>query len=58
LPAFLQSVFVAVGEDNIVRVEFVYEPPQQGSQDELVFERGTPQEAQVGVLGDDARDVV
>ncbi|KAF6262215.1 NPL4 family-domain-containing protein [Scenedesmus sp. NREL 46B-D3] len=44
-----------VGEDNIVRVEFVYEPPQQGSQDELVFERGTPQEAQcdflAGVLG-------
>jgi hypothetical protein len=37
----------AVGEDNIVRVEFVYEPPQQGSQDELLFERGTPQEAQV-----------
>jgi hypothetical protein len=32
-------------------VEFVYEPPQQGSQDELVFERGTPQEAQVGLLG-------
>lgn len=44
-----------VGEDNIVRVEFVFEPPQQGSQDELLLERGTPQEAQAdflaGVLG-------
>jgi hypothetical protein len=41
----------AVGDDNIVRVEFVYEPPQQGSQDDLIFERGTPQEAQVSRLG-------
>lgn len=30
-----------------MRVEFVFEPPQQGSQDELLLERGTPQEAQV-----------
>jgi hypothetical protein len=51
LPSLLLCVVGAVGEDNIVRVEFVYEPPQQGSQDELLFERGTPQEAQVGLLG-------
>jgi hypothetical protein len=31
-----------------VRVEFVYEPPQQGGAETLVLERGTPEEAQVG----------
>eukprot|EP00878_Enallax_costatus_P008492 GHUV01008876.1.p1 GENE.GHUV01008876.1~~GHUV01008876.1.p1 ORF type:complete len:370 (+),score=103.71 GHUV01008876.1:1393-2502(+) len=44
-----------IDEDNIVRVEFVYEPPQQGSADELIFERHTSQETQcdflAGILG-------
>jgi hypothetical protein len=40
--------YVAVGEDNIVRVEFIYEPDQQGSANSLELQRHTPQEAQVG----------
>jgi hypothetical protein len=37
----------AVGEDNIVRVEFVYEPEQQGSATSLTLQRHTTQEAKV-----------
>eukprot|EP00879_Flechtneria_rotunda_P015340 GHRR01016036.1.p1 GENE.GHRR01016036.1~~GHRR01016036.1.p1 ORF type:complete len:378 (+),score=128.22 GHRR01016036.1:953-2086(+) len=48
-------LYGTVGDDNLIRVEFVYEPPQQGGQDELVLERHTPQEAQcdflAGILG-------
>jgi hypothetical protein len=47
LVAAVLLVFFAVGEDGIVRVEFVYEPPQQASLDQLLLERHTPQEAQV-----------
>lgn len=48
-------LYGSVGEDGLVRVEFVYEPPQQGSASDLVLERGTQQEQTVdflaGVLG-------
>ncbi|KAF8056357.1 NPL4-like protein 1 [Scenedesmus sp. PABB004] len=48
-------LYGTVGEDSVVRVEFVYEPPQSGGPDELAMERGTPQEAQcdflAGILG-------
>jgi hypothetical protein len=40
----------AVGEDNIVRVEFIYEPEQQGTATSLELVRNTPQEAQVRPL--------
>eukprot|EP00879_Flechtneria_rotunda_P011209 GHRR01011707.1.p1 GENE.GHRR01011707.1~~GHRR01011707.1.p1 ORF type:complete len:233 (+),score=91.74 GHRR01011707.1:411-1109(+) len=45
-------LYGTVGDDNLIRVEFVYEPPQQGGQDELVLERHTPQEAQVLLIVD------
>lgn len=41
-----------VDDDANVRVDFVYEPPQQGSSDRLVLERGTPEEAQVDFLAE------
>lgn len=37
----------AVGEDNIVRVEFIFEPEQSGTATKLELQRHTPQEAQV-----------
>ena len=36
-----------VGEDKVVRVEAVFEPPQSGTATELLLERGTQQEQQV-----------
>jgi hypothetical protein len=36
-----------VGEDDVVRVEFIYEPPQSGSPTELVLERHTGEEQKV-----------
>lgn len=39
---------MAVDESANVKVEFVYEPPQEGGPDALALERETPEEAQVG----------
>lgn len=39
--------YAAVGEDNVVRVEFIYEPEQQGTPTSLELQRHTPQEARV-----------
>lgn len=55
------SHFFAVDEAGNVRVEFVYEPPQQGGAESLELERGTPEEAQArggpgGSWGCGARD--
>ena len=36
-----------VDESGLVRVDFVYEPPQQGSADQLLMERHTAEETQV-----------
>jgi hypothetical protein len=46
-PPSLRPTMV-VDEASNVRVDFVYEPPQQGGAETLVLERGTPEEAQVG----------
>jgi hypothetical protein len=40
-------VLLVVDESGLVRVDFVYEPPQQGSADHLVMERHTEEEMQV-----------
>lgn len=43
-------MYGTVGEDNCVKVEFVYEPPQEGSAMHLKLQRGTDEEAQVDFL--------
>jgi hypothetical protein len=37
-----------VDESGLVKVEFVYEPPQTGTSEQLVLERHTTEEGQVG----------
>ena len=38
----------AVDESGLVKVEFVYEPAQTGTSEQLVLERHTTEEGQVG----------
>ncbi|KXZ49382.1 hypothetical protein GPECTOR_21g608 [Gonium pectorale] len=39
-----------VEEDGTVKVDFIYEPPQEGTVDKLSMQRHTPEEAQVDLL--------
>lgn len=45
-------LYGTVDEASNLRVEFVYEPPQEGGADTLLLERGTPEEAQVDFLAE------
>ncbi|KAI8466686.1 MAG: NPL4 family-domain-containing protein [Monoraphidium minutum] len=45
-------LYGTVDEGKNVRVEFVYEPPQEGGPEALALERGTPEEAQVDFLAE------
>ncbi|EFJ40602.1 hypothetical protein VOLCADRAFT_69322 [Volvox carteri f. nagariensis] len=39
-----------VDDDKTVKVDFIYEPPQEGSSDKLQLQRHTPEEQQVDLL--------
>ncbi|GLI70914.1 hypothetical protein VaNZ11_015942 [Volvox africanus] len=39
-----------VDDDKVVKVDFIYEPPQEGSSDKLLLQRLTPEEQQVDLL--------
>uniref|UniRef100_A0A7S0S117 MPN domain-containing protein n=1 Tax=Chlamydomonas leiostraca TaxID=1034604 RepID=A0A7S0S117_9CHLO len=43
-------LYGSVGEDKVVKVEFIYEPPQEGSPTGLTLHRGSEEEAQVDFL--------
>jgi len=45
-------LYGTVDESGLVRVDFVYEPPQQGSADQLLMERHTAEETQVDLLAE------
>jgi len=45
-------LYGTVDEDNNVKVEFVYEPPQHGSAMELVLERNTEEEQLVDQIAE------
>lgn len=50
LPPLLLPPAAAVEEDGSVLVHAIYEPPQQGSADSLVLERGTLEEARADLI--------